>query len=320
MLKIDDLKIDEKFERLTPVSNEEFKALENMIVDDGEMHTPIIVWQGQNIIVDGHSRLKILEKHPTLPFTIKEIPFQDWQEVIVWIVEHHIARKSFTLWQRLEMALNCEEYWKAKEESKRNQGARNDLKLPGDKKLKPIDIDLILAEKIGCGKTTVTMFKKVFEKGSEATKQKCREGDMSIKRAYDNLTEKKPAKKKSKMIIENEKINILSECEKNQTISDSSNISIPDPKPIAKQMAQSKVPDEIMWFAINPVDQVIQIFMKKHDSDKGNNHIYINSFSFKTVSHEGAMSILEVQHIGGAAEEITQKDDRGFDSEQKKAS
>ena len=317
---VDELSVDTKFERLTPANDEEFKALEKMIVADGEIHGPIIIWQDQNIVVDGHSRLEILRKHPTLPYTIKEIPFQDWQEVIVWIIEHHIARKSFTLWQKLEMALNCEEYWRAKAEAKGNQGVRSDLLSPGDKKSEPINTNMILAEKVGCGETTVTMFKKVFLKASEEIKQRCKDGDMSIKRAYNNLTGKKTPKKKTEVIIEGESMDILKECEKNQTVAGKGNINIPDPAPIVKQMTKPKVPDEVMWISINPAEQLMQIFQKTHDSDKGTDHIYINSFSFTTVSTEDAVSILEVQHIGGATEEFAQKDDKEFDPEQKKAS
>ncbi len=276
--------------------------------------------------MDGHSRREIQRKHPELPYTVKEIPFQDWQEVIVWIVEHHIARKSFTLWQRLEMALNCEEYWEDQERARQNRGTRNDLKPPSGIKLDKIDTNTIIAKKVGCGRTTVTNFKKVFKEASEAIKQRCKDGDLSIKRAHTNLTKKKSPKKKSpnkkdtETIIEDEKINILDECEKNQTVSDSGNISLPDPTTIAEQMTKPEVPDEAMWFAINPVDQVIQIYMKKYDSDKGVNHIHVNTFSFTRVSKESGMSILEVEHIGGSTEEITQKDENGFDSEQKKAS
>ena len=320
MLKIEDVKIDERFERLTPVSKEEHKALENLIVADGEIHTPIIVWKDQKTLVDGHSRRDIQKKHPDLPYTIKEIEFQDWQEVIVWIVEHHIARKSFSLWQKLEMAMTCVDYWEAKAQAKRNKGARNDLKTPGVKKSKPIDTTAILAEKVGCGTTTVTQFLKVFRQRSEGLKQRCREGDMSIKSASKSLEPKNPPKKKPETTVENEKIDILAECEKNQTVSDKNNVTIPDPNPIAQQMTQPKIPDETMWFAINPVEQMMQIFMKKHDTDTGNNHIHVNSFIFKTVSTEDGRSILHVEHIGGSTEDITQKDDGDFDSEEKKAS
>jgi len=319
--KLEELNVDTKFERLTPASNEEFKALEKMIVADGEIHSPIIVWKDKNIVVDGHSRRKILSKHPKLKYTIKEISFGGWQDVIVWIVEHHIARKSFTLWQRLEMALNCEGYWKAKAEAKRNQGTRNDLTAPGAEKSKPINTNLILAEKVGCGETTVIQFKKVFEEASDGIKQRCKDGDMSIKRAHTSLIAKKSPKKKPETVIDSEEIDILDECEKNQTVADDSNINIPDPAPIAKQMTEPKVADEVMWIAINPVDQWMQIFKKKHDADKGINHIHVNSFSFTTIpQEEGAVSILEVKHIGGATEEFEQKDEKGFESEQKKAS
>ena len=58
-------------------------------------------------------------------------------------------------------------------------------------------MDLIIAQKVGCGKTYVTMFKKVFNEAKEGIKQQCREGAMSIKKAYESLT---PKKKKGKEI------------------------------------------------------------------------------------------------------------------------
>ena len=316
---VNELRIEKKFERLTPTSKEEFEALENVILADGEIHNPIFIWQGQNTIVDGHSRHKILKKHPNLKHTIKEIHFEDWQEVIVWIVEHHVSRKSFTLWQRLEMGLNCEEYWKAKEEAKRNQGTRSDLKSPGDKKLEPIDSDLILAEKAGCKKTTVTMFKKVFKEASEAIKQRCREGDMSIKHAYQSIAKRKPPKEKPEVVVETVG-DIFDECEKNQNLDEKSNINIPDPKLVTKRMEAKKVPDGAIWLAINPIDGLIQVFKKNLDQEKGTIHIHVGSYSCKAVSKEGVVTILEAHLIGGGTEDIVRKDDNGFDLEAKKAS
>jgi len=44
---IDHLNVDKMFERLTPASKEELAALESMILADGEIHSPIIVWEGE---------------------------------------------------------------------------------------------------------------------------------------------------------------------------------------------------------------------------------------------------------------------------------
>lgn len=321
MLKVEDLKIEKKYEKLTPETKEQLKALENLIVADGEIHSPIVVWRDRKIVIDGHSRVKILKKHPELKHTIKEIAFSDWQDVRAWIVEHHIARRSFTLYQKLEMAMNCVDYWKAKEEAKRNQGTRSDLMSPGDKKLDNMDTNTIIAEKVGCGRTTVTHFMKVFNKATEATKQRCREADLSIKNAYMSLTSKKtPPKKKAKTVIDTETTDILDECEKNQSVGKKSDINIPDPKPIATKMTTTQIPPGSIWFAINPIDGVIQVFKKTLDHEKGIAHIQVNNFACKTISKENGITLVEANHIDGTTEEISQKDNINFNEVSKKAS
>lgn len=321
MLKIEDLKVENKFKRITPESKEQFNALEKLIVADVELHSPIIIWAGQGIVVDGHSRLEILKKHPDLKYSLKEIEFDDWMDVIVWIVEHHIARSSFTLWQKLEMAMACVKYWEAKEKARRNQGVRNDLKTPGVKKSESIDTNAILAEKVGCGTTTVTQFLKVFNKASEATKQKCKEGDMSIKRAYESLAPKKTTpKKKSDVTLEIATESILDKSKKNQSPGKKSNIVIPDPKPIATKMTSARTSEGSIWFAINPIEGVIQIFNKSIDQEKGKIHIEVDNYSCKTVSKENGVTIVEACHIDGSTEHITQKDNINFEEASKKAS
>ena len=320
MLKIEDLQIEKKYEELTPVTEEQLNALETLILADGEIYDSMVVWKGKNIVVDGHSRHKIHQKHPHLKYSIKEVDFNDWRDVVVWIVEHHIVRKSFTLWQKLEMALNCVEYWKAKEEAKKNQGTRTDLLSPGDKKLEAIDMDQIIADKVGCSKTYVTMFKKIFNKASEGVKQRCREGDMSIKRAHDSLKPKKTTKKKPKMNIDTKAGDVFEESAKNQNIGKRINTVVPDPQPIAKKMATAEISEGSIWMAINPIEGVVQVFKKKFDRENGIIHVQVNSFACKTVSKENGVTILEADHIDGATDEILQKDDSDFESDSKKAS
>ena len=75
-----------------------------------------------------------------------------------------------------------------------------------------------------------------------------------------------------------------------------------------------------IWFVFNPVESLIQIFTKKNDEEKGNIRVEVSSFSFKTISSEGGVSIFEVHHIDGTDEEISKKDDSEFESKSKKAS
>ena len=60
-----ELQINPEFEEvIPPAGQEEFKQLEENIVAEGELLMPIIIWNGY--IIDGHSRYKILKKHPEI--------------------------------------------------------------------------------------------------------------------------------------------------------------------------------------------------------------------------------------------------------------
>jgi len=320
-------KVDEKFERLTPVNKEELAALENAIVADGEIFNPIVVWQGQGIVVDGHSRLQILKKHPKLKYTVKDVPFKDWQEVMVWIVEHHIARRSFSLWQKLEMALNCEEYWAAKAEAKRNQGTRTDLKSPGDKKSQSVDVNQIIADKVGCGKTTVTMFKTVFQQASEAVKQQCREGSKSIKSAYDSLPgkkEKKLTSKPTQVTVSMDPCDLWEECENNIDVGKKKLLranGVPmNSEEMVDRMYKAKVADGAVWVVLDKQHEQMLVMKKNVDKQKGVACVKVNSYLIKALSAENGVVVFEADHINGGVTESVRKDDSEFEANVKLAS
>lgn len=56
-----EIRVDHEFEtKIPPLTEEEFRNLEKSILTDGEIISPIIIWNG--IIVDGHNRYHILKK------------------------------------------------------------------------------------------------------------------------------------------------------------------------------------------------------------------------------------------------------------------
>ena len=69
-----ELRIDPEFEgKIPPLTTEEFQQLENNILADGVVINPIIVWDG--VIVDGHNRYRIVNKHPEIRFSTCEKTF-----------------------------------------------------------------------------------------------------------------------------------------------------------------------------------------------------------------------------------------------------
>lgn len=117
-----ELKIDLEFQQLIPpLSDNERNQLEANILRDG-IQDPLKVWQG--VIVDGHNRYSIAQKHG-LTFKTTELHFDDRDAVKQWIVMNQFGRRNINRYSRGELALKLEATYT--DRAKSNQGARNDL-------------------------------------------------------------------------------------------------------------------------------------------------------------------------------------------------
>lgn len=89
------LNIDPEFrDKIPPLSDDEFSKLEENILSDGEVREPIVVWH--NTIIDGHHRWKIIQKHPEIPFRVKQMDFPDKWAAIVWMCRNQLGRRNIT--------------------------------------------------------------------------------------------------------------------------------------------------------------------------------------------------------------------------------
>ena len=89
------LTIDPEFaDQIPPLTDEEYKQLEENILAEGAVINPLIVWDG--IIVDGHNRFRILQLHPEITFKVHEKDFSDRLEAIAWICKNQLGRRNLT--------------------------------------------------------------------------------------------------------------------------------------------------------------------------------------------------------------------------------
>ena len=89
--------IDSEFQSQIPaLTDEEFQQLEENILSEGEVLSPLIVWG--NILVDGHNRYKILQQHPEIPYTTRSISCtcETREDVLAWICKHQLGRRNLT--------------------------------------------------------------------------------------------------------------------------------------------------------------------------------------------------------------------------------
>ena len=94
------LKIDPEFQsQIPPLTDDEFKQLEENILKEGKLLSPLIVWN--NTLVDGHNRYEIVQEHPEISFSTMPLPFESREEVLAWICKNQLGRRNLTPGQKL---------------------------------------------------------------------------------------------------------------------------------------------------------------------------------------------------------------------------
>lgn len=167
-----ELKIDPDFrDLLSPLTDEEFKALKDSITRDG-VEDPIKTWNGY--IVDGHNRYRICNELGIKDFPIREKRFDSKSEAMDWIIENQKGRRNLTMSQLVKCYSKVEEQM-AKEAKERqikchgNQYTKSavvsNLKQQ-QKEPEPRTVDKI-AEKVGVSRNTYLAAKQVVAKGTD---------------------------------------------------------------------------------------------------------------------------------------------------------
>ena len=89
------LKIDPEFQnQIPPLTDDEYKQLEENILKEGKLLSPLIVWN--NTLVDGHNRYAILQKHPEIYFSTMPLRFENREEAITWICRNQLGRRNLS--------------------------------------------------------------------------------------------------------------------------------------------------------------------------------------------------------------------------------
>lgn len=106
-----EIKIDPEFKNLIPaLSEDEFLNLEQSILTEG-CRDAIITWN--NTIIDGHNRYAICTKHG-LTFRIKEMQFNDRNDVCIWIIKNQFGRRNLETFVRGVLYIKMEGFFQKK--------------------------------------------------------------------------------------------------------------------------------------------------------------------------------------------------------------
>ena len=188
------LTVDKEFQALIPpLAPDEFARLEQDIVKNGCM-SPLVLWSDENIILDGHNRYAICQKHDIDYSVIWLRDLRNRNDAIIWMVNNQLGRRNLTDFAKTELMLKIKPLLseKAKENQKQNIPSYNRANLPTRENLGRVND--IIAKKAEVSRKNVDKVEKILESGNQAVIEKARSGEISINKAH-NIIKPKPEPK-----------------------------------------------------------------------------------------------------------------------------
>ena len=112
---------------IDPLTTDEYEALERSLLAEG-CRDALVLWN--DILVDGHNRYGICQKHG-LPFeTVQNTRFQSMEDVHLWMIEQHLGRRSVSDYQRGVLALRKRAILGARQQAQRDAEAKAAMPAP----------------------------------------------------------------------------------------------------------------------------------------------------------------------------------------------
>lgn len=191
---MNEIKIDSEFESLIPpLTDAEFKQLEENCVKDG-IRDALIVWEqnGENILVDGHNRFKIIQKH-NLNYRIEKREFDDRESAVVWIADNQLGRRNLIPYDRVLLedkkrdAISRQAKEKMESTLKQNMDTANKIscqrKDQNRQEQRENSTDYKIAKAAGVSEDTVRKVRTIDKYGTQELKDKIHNKEISINKA-----------------------------------------------------------------------------------------------------------------------------------------
>jgi transcriptional regulator with XRE-family HTH domain len=94
-----------------PLTEVEYAALERSLLAEG-CRDALVLWN--DILIDGHNRYAICEKHGIPYRTVQNDSFASLEDVKLWMIDNHLARRSVSDFQRGLLAIRKKQIFAAR--------------------------------------------------------------------------------------------------------------------------------------------------------------------------------------------------------------
>lgn len=166
---------------IDPLTEHEYAALERSILTEG-CRDALVCWG--DILIDGHNRYAICQRH-NLPYKIVHNDnFTAIEDVQLWMIDNHLARRSVSDFQRGMLALRKKEIvlsrMRVQEEQAPAENSESEVAIPV---IKPTQSRQEIARLAGISSSAVVQIEKIQKAAAPELVQAVRDGTISISAA-----------------------------------------------------------------------------------------------------------------------------------------
>jgi hypothetical protein len=175
---------------IDPLTEAEYTALERSILAEG-CRDALVLWN--DVLVDGHNRYSICQQHG-IPFKVTQnTSFRSMEDVMLWMIDNHLGRRSVTDFQRGVLALRRKDILEARTAETMAQSAAEDAKIAppepapdeeaaaGPAKVRTSREDVARAARLSTA--TISQIEKIQKQATPELVEAVRAGTISINAA-----------------------------------------------------------------------------------------------------------------------------------------
>jgi transcriptional regulator with XRE-family HTH domain len=170
---------DELRSFVDPLSPIEQAALERSLLAEG-CRDALVLWR--DTLIDGHNRYELCQKHG-IPFrTVHNNTFESIEDVMLWMIDNHLARRSVSDFQRGVLALKKKEIVSARvAERPADEGSDADAAL--DPASPPWNTREDVARAARVSSNTISQIERIQKAATPELREAVRTGTISINAA-----------------------------------------------------------------------------------------------------------------------------------------
>ena len=174
---------------LPPLEAAELTALEKSLLEQGCL-SALIIWKEENVLLDGHHRLRICKQHG-LGYRTHTISLLGRVAALQWIFDWQDGRRNWNTYTRAVAALKCKPQIEAEAAKRVGGRPRGDEEKPpqnsAEVSVPERETRRQVSKLAGVSHDTIRKVEMLEKEAPEETKQALREGKTSIHKEYTKL-------------------------------------------------------------------------------------------------------------------------------------